>query len=36
MSGRIIMEARARGFDNALVLDMMGHIAETASSTSSW
>ena len=32
MSGRIIMEARARGFDNALVLDMMGHIAETASS----
>jgi len=31
-SGRMIVEARARGFDNALVRDMNGNIAETASS----
>ncbi|MBW8302220.1 MAG: branched-chain amino acid aminotransferase [Hydrogenophaga sp.] len=31
-SGRMILEARARGFDNALVRDMNGNIAETASS----
>ncbi|WP_416799587.1 branched-chain amino acid aminotransferase [Ciceribacter azotifigens] len=31
-SGRMIIEARARGFDNALVRDMNGNIAETASS----
>lgn len=31
-SGRAIMEARARGFDNALMRDMVGNVAETASS----
>lgn len=31
-SGRMIVEARARGFDNALVRDMNGNIVETASS----
>lgn len=31
-SGRMIIEARARGFDNALVRDMNGNIVETASS----
>ncbi|MFC3163738.1 branched-chain amino acid aminotransferase [Ciceribacter thiooxidans] len=31
-SGRMIVEARARGFDNALVRDMNGNVAETASS----
>ncbi|MCM2291857.1 branched-chain amino acid aminotransferase [Allorhizobium sp. BGMRC 0089] len=31
-SGRMITEARARGFDNALALDMNGNVAETASS----
>jgi branched-chain amino acid aminotransferase len=31
-SGRAIMEARMRGFDNALMLDMLGNVAETASS----
>ncbi|MEX6505906.1 branched-chain amino acid aminotransferase [Jiella sp. M17.18] len=31
-SGRAIMEARARGFDNALLCDMIGHVAETATS----
>ena len=31
-NGRAIMEARKRGFDNALVLDMLGNVAETASS----
>ncbi len=31
-NGRAIMEARRRGFDNALVLDMLGNVAETASS----
>ncbi len=29
---RAILEARMRGFDNALVLDMLGNVAETASS----
>lgn len=29
-NGRAIMDAKARGFDNALVLDMMGNVAETA------
>jgi len=28
-NGRAIAEARARGFDNALVLDMLGNVAET-------
>lgn len=31
-NGRAIMEARMKGFDNALVLDMLGNVAETASS----
>ncbi len=31
-NGRSIVEARMRGFDNALVLDMLGNVAETASS----
>ncbi|MBS3648179.1 branched-chain amino acid aminotransferase [Pseudaminobacter sp. 19-2017] len=31
-NGRAIMEARKRGFDNALVLDMLGNVAETGSS----
>ncbi|MFB2550959.1 branched-chain amino acid aminotransferase [Ensifer soli] len=31
-NARIMMEARARGFDNALVRDMLGHVAETGSS----
>jgi branched-chain amino acid aminotransferase len=28
-NGRAITEARSRGFDNALVLDMLGNVAET-------
>ncbi|MBO6538908.1 MAG: branched-chain amino acid aminotransferase [Rhizobiaceae bacterium] len=31
-NGRSIMDARMRGFDNALVLDMLGNVAETGSS----
>jgi branched-chain amino acid aminotransferase len=31
-NGRMIMEAKSRGFDNALALDMNGNVAETASS----
>ena len=31
-SGRMIIDARARGFDNALVRDMIGNVVETASS----
>lgn len=31
-NGRAILEAKARGFDNALVIDMLGNVAETASS----
>ena len=31
-NGRAIMEAKGRGFDNALVLDMVGNVAETAAS----
>lgn len=31
-SGRMILEARARGFENALARDMNGNVAETASS----
>jgi branched-chain amino acid aminotransferase len=31
-NGRAILEAKSRGFDNALVLDMLGNVAETASS----
>ncbi len=31
-NGRAIVEARMRGFDNALVLDMLGNVAETGSS----
>lgn len=30
-SGRMMLEARSRGFDNALALDMNGNVAETAS-----
>lgn len=31
-NGRAILEAKSRGFDNALVLDMLGNVAETATS----
>jgi branched-chain amino acid aminotransferase len=31
-NGRAIVEARMRGFDNALVLDMLGNVAETGTS----
>lgn len=31
-NGRAITEAKARGFDNCLVLDMLGNVAETGSS----
>src|SRR6185295_2880874 len=31
-NGRAITEARLRGFDNALIRDMLGNIAETATS----
>jgi branched-chain amino acid aminotransferase len=31
-NGRAIMEAHSRGFDNALVLDMLGNVAETGTS----
>jgi branched-chain amino acid aminotransferase len=31
-SGRMVVEARSRGFDNALACDMNGNVAETASS----
>jgi len=31
-NGRAIMEAKSRGFDNALVLDMLGNVAETGAS----
>ena len=31
-NGRAIREAKARGYDNALVLDMLGNVAETGSS----
>lgn len=31
-NGRAILEAKMRGFDNALVLDMLGNVAETGSS----
>ena len=31
-NARAVMEARSRGFDNALVLDMLGNVAETATS----
>jgi branched-chain amino acid aminotransferase len=31
-SGRMILEAKKRGFDNALACDMNGNVAETASS----
>jgi branched-chain amino acid aminotransferase len=31
-NGRALLEARSRGFDNALVRDMLGNVAETASS----
>ncbi len=31
-NGRCIMEAKSRGFDNALVLDMLGNVAETGTS----
>lgn len=31
-NGRAIMEAAGRGFENALVLDMLGNVAETATS----
>ena len=31
-NGRMILEAKSRGFDNALVLDMLGNVAETGTS----
>lgn len=31
-NGRAILDAKARGFDNALVLDMLGNVAETGTS----
>ena len=31
-NGRAVMEAKSRGFDNALVLDMLGNVAETGTS----
>jgi branched-chain amino acid aminotransferase len=31
-NGRAILDAKRRGFDNALVLDMLGNVAETGSS----
>ncbi|MDJ1159413.1 branched-chain amino acid aminotransferase [Chelatococcus sp. SYSU_G07232] len=31
-NARVLLEARSRGFDNALVLDMLGNVAETATS----
>ncbi|MBO0662330.1 branched-chain amino acid aminotransferase [Jiella sp. MQZ9-1] len=31
-NGRAILEARSRGFENALVLDMLGNVAETGTS----
>lgn len=31
-NGRAILEAKSRGFDNALVRDMLGNVAETGSS----
>ena len=31
-NGRAILEAKMRGFDNALVLDMLGNVAETGTS----
>jgi branched-chain amino acid aminotransferase len=31
-NGRAILEAKARGFDNALVLDLLGNVAETGAS----
>ena len=31
-NGRAIVEAKSRGFDNALVLDMLGNVAETGTS----
>ncbi|MCC4295948.1 branched-chain amino acid aminotransferase [Aurantimonas coralicida] len=31
-NGRAIMEAKSHGFDNALVLDMLGNVAETGTS----
>ncbi|HWK15016.1 MAG TPA: branched-chain amino acid aminotransferase [Rhizobiaceae bacterium] len=31
-NGRAILDAQARGYENALVLDMLGNVAETASS----
>ncbi|MEZ5855345.1 MAG: branched-chain amino acid aminotransferase [Hyphomicrobiaceae bacterium] len=31
-NARMVMEARSRGFDNALVLDMLGNVAEAGSS----
>lgn len=31
-NGRAILEARMRGYDNALLLDMLGNVAETGSS----
>ena len=31
-NARAILEARSRGFDNALVLDMLGNVAETGAS----
>jgi len=33
-NGRAILDAKARGFDNALVLDMLGNVAETGTSNS--
>ena len=35
-NARVMQEAMAKGFDNALVCDALGNVAETGTSTSSW
>ena len=35
-NARALMEARSRGFDNCLLADMLGNVAELATATYSW